>query len=173
MYFYPLDEELVVSLLEYIVTGLAQRDTCVVMARPQTLINLNKKLRAVGVNVDSVLHTGEYITFDAEELLARFMCRGMPNCREFLKEVGGVMSSATGRGRPVRAFGDMEALLLDQQNIAGLVSLERCWNDLMKVHAFSLYCAYPEAAFQPDSKHNAVFQDVCDCHTEAVGGATG
>jgi hypothetical protein len=168
-HFYALDEELVNSLLEYIGRGLAQGDTCIVIARPRTLITLNKKLRAAGADIAAALQAGQYVTHDAEELLALFMRHGLPDPQGFSRTVGEVVSSAAGRGKPVRAFGEMVTILLEQQYFAGMIDLEEYWNALMGMHDFSLYCAYPEYAFRDSPRYEAAFRAICACHNEAVG----
>jgi hypothetical protein len=145
--FYQADNELGISLTEYISNGLNRAETCIVIARPSTLINLNKRLRAAGVNLPDVLVSGQYQVYDAEETLATFMRGGLPDHRAFMATVGKVMAMSIARGRPVRAFGEMVTVLLDRHNTHGLIRLEKYWQELIAKQDFSLYCAYSHHSF--------------------------
>ena len=164
VHFYQMENDLIDSLGEYVSTGLDKKETCIVMAKPATIIKLNKKLRAGGVNLSAVLSSGQYIAYDADDLLAQFMRQGVPDLEEFSHTLGRVMSLATGRGQPIRAYGEMVAILLEQRNMSGLMELENYWNDLIQSHVFSLYCAYPESPLLDNPKYKHMFSDICGCH---------
>ena len=83
VHFYQMENDLIDSLGEYVSTGLDKKETCIVMAKPATIIKLNKKLRAGGVNLSAVLSSGQYIAYDADDLLAQFMRQGVPDLEEF------------------------------------------------------------------------------------------
>ena len=143
-------------------------ETCVVIAKPDTFITLHKRLRDQGIDVDEVIGTGQYITYDAEALLSKFMSNGQPNLDIFLDKIGRVVTYASGRAKRVRAFGEMVAILLEQQNLIGTLNLEKYWNELARQYAFSLYCAYPQSAFEGKELLQELFRSICCCHEETV-----
>lgn len=102
---------------------------------------------------------GDIVWLDAEAVLAHIMPRGALDPAAFSDVVGGVIRTAAGGGRPVRAFGEMVALLWQRGDVAGALELETLWNELMAAVPFSLYCAYPSVADADD------FARICHAHT--------
>jgi signal transduction histidine kinase/ActR/RegA family two-component response regulator len=100
-------------------------------------------LRANGLDVANARASGRYVSLDAAETLSKFMVDGSPNPEAFNQLMGNVISNVTDGRAPVRAFGEMVALLWAEGNYAGAIRLEELWNDLQKSHCFSLFCAYP------------------------------
>ena len=109
-----------------------------------------------------------YLALDAAELLGRFMVGGAPDPQRFGDVVGEVLRDAAGRGNgEVRAYGEMVALLCAEGNHQAAVQLEELWNDLARVHRFSLLCSYPLDAF-PRREHQALFEHVCAAHSRVL-----
>jgi anti-sigma regulatory factor (Ser/Thr protein kinase) len=104
------------------------------------------------------------IWLDAAETLERFTWNGRIDRGRFDAVVGDVIRAATASGRPVRAFGEMVALLWDDGNLSAAIELEALWNDLLAAIPFSLYCAYPSAAVH-GPEHAAELEAVCHLHT--------
>ena len=67
------------------------------------------------------------------------------------------------------AFGEMVALLAAEGSHAAAVLLESLWNDLQRVHTFSLFCGYPLDAFDGRT-FAAVFGDICAEHSLVIPG---
>jgi hypothetical protein len=154
------------ALLQYISTGLIAGDICIVIAQPRTLISLNKRLRFAGVDVGGLLFTDQYQTYDADDLLAEFMRNGRPDRYKLSQTVGRMLSEVLSMGKPVRVFGEMLAVLLEQQNMDGAIKLERFWNYLMGVYDFSLYCAYPDTIFHQRLAVPPAIDAVCAHHAK-------
>ena len=102
---------------------------------------------------------GEIVWLDAQATLERITRDGAVDPAAFSDIVGGVIRAATAGGRPVRAFGEMVALLWQRSDVAGALALETLWNELMATVPFSLYCAYPSVADAGD------FARICHAHT--------
>ena len=81
--------------------------------------------------------------------------------------MGGVISSVTDGRAPVRAFGEMVALLWAEGNYAGAIRLEELWNELQKSHSFSLFCAYPMHSFGGEV-YEAEFTEICKQHARVI-----
>lgn len=156
--FYPFESALKKSLYNYIGTGLLNNETCIVIATKEHLKALNSDLKAKAkVDVVKARRTGQYIALDAAETLASFMIDGSPNWEKFVDVIGSLASKAEKRGQPIRAYGEMVALLWQQGDISSVIKLEDFWNDLAKVYSFSLFCAYPQIHFDMEmhSKEHA------------------
>jgi anti-sigma regulatory factor (Ser/Thr protein kinase) len=93
------------------------------------------------------------VWLDAAETLERVDRAG------FDATVGTAIRAAAAGGRPVRAFGEMVALLWERGDVSGALELEALWNGLQRELPFSLYCAYPSVADAGD------FARICSAHT--------
>ena len=82
--------------------------------------------------------------------------------------IGGLIRQARTGGRPVRAYGEMVALLWDDGLVNAAIQLETMWNELGRAHSFSLFCGYPARSVTGDG-HLDAFAAVCRLHREVVG----
>ena len=168
VHFYPLDNHLLESLVDYFSTGLNRGETCIAIATPNHLVSLNAELRARDINISEAIESGQYMMFDAAETLTSFMDNGLPDYHQFIELVGRIIQLSSERGKPIRAFGEMVSLLWEQGNQAGVIRLEEYWHDLVAKHDFSLYCAYPESLFDDSTTHKEAFDKICSCHSLAL-----
>jgi PAS domain S-box-containing protein/excisionase family DNA binding protein len=164
---YEADAALLEAVGEYIGAGLRAGEAAIAIATEAHRTGLEERLRADGLDLDSARASGQYIALDAAETLARIMADGEPEPDRFAEVVGAVVARATTGGRPVRAFGEMVALLATEGNHAAAIRLESLWNGLQRVHTFSLFCAYPMDALGGEA-FAAVFSDVCTEHTLVI-----
>jgi anti-sigma regulatory factor (Ser/Thr protein kinase) len=102
---------------------------------------------------------GGIVWLDAEATLERISRDGAVDAATFADVVGGVIRPLAADGRPVRAFGEMVALLWQRGDLVGALALESLWNELMATVPFALYCAYPSVEDAED------FARICDAHT--------
>lgn len=65
--------------------------------------------------------------------------------------------------RPVRVFGEVVALLLEDGYIAAAVAREDLWNDLARTRSFVVLCGYPMRSFVAERSAQS-FQSVCQRH---------
>lgn len=75
--------------------------------------------------------------------------------------------SARRRGGPVRAYGEMVALLWNQGLVTAAIELESLWNGLGRAEAFSLFCAYPLGSVVDPARSSAL-AEVCGKHAAVV-----
>jgi PAS domain S-box-containing protein len=95
------------------------------------------------------------------------MVDGMPDRGRFVSSVGGLVERAVAGGRPLRAFGEMVALLALDGNTAAAVRLEELWNELGGRYSFGLFCAYPINRLA-GPEFGALMGDVCATHARVV-----
>jgi PAS domain-containing protein len=152
------------TLTEYIGAGLRAGEVTIALVTEAHRADVEELLRTDGLDLDSAHADGRYVTLDAAETLARIMTDGTPAPERFEEIIGAVVRRAGEGGRPVRAFGEMVALLAAEGNHAAAVRLEALWNDLRRVHTFSLLCAYPVDVLG-GAAVEALFGDVCAEHT--------
>lgn len=148
--FYKSDDKLLAPLTQYIRTGLSNGETCIVIATAAHIESLNQRLDAAGQDVLAAQINGQYLTYDASETLSLFMVDGQLDKSLYFSTIGNIVKRAADQGKPIRAYGEMVALLWKTGNKVAVIQLENLWNELADIHAFSLYCAYPELHFIMD-----------------------
>ncbi|HSV67955.1 MAG TPA: MEDS domain-containing protein [Mycobacteriales bacterium] len=166
--FYDGEEDLVAELARYVAEGLRQGEAVVVVATQAHRDAVTAGLARYGTDGERAQETGHYRCLDAAETLAAFMVEGEPERSQFRTVVGELVARAAEGGRPVRAFGEMVALLCADGNFSGAIQLEGLWNELGRDYPFSLYCAYPIAVLAGPGDLTAARQ-VCDRHSTILG----
>ena len=161
--FYRTDEYLIECLAGYVAKGLQSGETVVVVATPAHRVALEDRLRLKTVDVARSIVDGLFIALDAEELLSKFMVDGRPNRAAFEQSVTSALRNAAARGRRIRVFGEMVALLWARDNREGAIELEQLWNELGRELSFSLYCAYPAECTTPKDGRPGL-EHICSSH---------
>ncbi len=169
--FYQSDNNLLFPLMEFISSGLSRGDTCIVIATPSHVQSLNARLEKCDLDAAAAQLSRQYLTFDAAETLAKFMVNDLPDRDRFFDVVGALVENVAQKGKPIRAYGEMVALLWKVGNKDAVIQLENLWNELAAIHTFSLFCAYPELHF---IMHSDMRHEIDECHNVNLHGlATG
>jgi len=164
--FCETDAFLIHSVSEFIGAGLRAGDACIVLATKPHRESLEERLQGDGLEVAAASARGQYVSIDAAATLSKFMVDGEPSPESFAKVVGSMIARAA-KGRRVRVFGELVALLWADGNLAAAIRLEELWNDLGKIHAFSLLCAYPMHSFGGEV-YELEFTKICKQHSHVI-----
>jgi hypothetical protein len=135
------------ALVGFVASGLAADEATIVIATEEHIASLTRHLQALGEDVDEAIARDRLIAIPAAAMLARFMVDGWPDERAFAGCVGDAIARARARGRRVRAFGEMVALLWERGHYAATLRLEELWNLLVQLERFPVFCAYPKSGF--------------------------
>ena len=164
------DEKILLDALEgFVGSGLrADGESSVVIASAGHLHELEKRLRAGGIDVDRLRWQNRYFALLAEEFLRTFMVNGWPDEELFREAVGGVIARARGDGRRVRVFGEMVAVLWARGLFSATLRLEQLWNQLMQDEELLVFCAYPTG--DDLSRSPMPFDDICAAHSRVIPG---
>lgn len=144
---YKDDARLLETLCGYVGGGLWTGEAAVVIATDAHLERLEEMLRESGLDLAHFRSTDAYIPLSAEVSLRKFMDGDMPDGERFEAFVTSVLQRARRGGRPVRAFGEMVALLWSRGQYAATVRLETLWNTTLKREKIRLLCGYPKSGF--------------------------
>jgi hypothetical protein len=165
--FYESDEFLVNSVAEYFFHGLESDSNCISIATAEHNERIFNGLKTFGIDPGKAVDSGVLIVRDAHESLSKFMRKGSPDAELFEATIGTLVREATAMGSPLRAFGEMVAVLWDDGKYDAAVRLEELWNDLRDERDFSLFCAYPLKGFAKAGL-NGQLRQVCDRHTKTI-----
>ena len=168
--FYGRDEELTEAVTDYLLGALASGGVAIVIATPEHRHEFETRLAQAGVDLAAARDDGSYLARDAAQMLSELMAAGKLDGAAFDRVIGTVIAAAGAGGRPVRAFGEMVALLWDDGLVSAAVRLEAMWEELGGKHPFSLFCGYRTDAVTRDMD---AFAEVCRLHGEIVGGRPG
>jgi hypothetical protein len=168
--FYGRDEELTERVTDYLLGALASGGVAIVIATPEHRHEFETRLAQVGVDLAAARDNSSYLAWDAAQTLSELMAADKLDSAAFDRVIGTVIAAAGAAGRPVRAFGEMVALLWDDGLVSEAVRLETMWEELGGRHPFSLFCGYRTDAVTRDMD---AFAEVCRLHGEIVGGRSG
>lgn len=164
--FYSDDNVLLDSLTGFVGGGLNAGESTIVIATPEHLRALVKRLIDSGVDMVSAMKQDRYIDLDAEMTLSSFMVNDWPDADMFRRTVERLLHRATANGRKVRAFGEMVAMLWARGQSGATVRLEHLWQQFCLSHQFSLFCAYPKAGFTKDATESMA--EICAAHSRVI-----
>jgi hypothetical protein len=168
--FYGRDEELTERVTDYLLGALASGGVAIVIATPEHRREFEIRLEQAGVDLATARDDGSYLARDAAQTLSDLMAADKLDGAAFDRVIGTVIAAAGAGGRPVRAFGEMVALLWDDGLVSDAVRLETMWEELGGKHPFSLFCGYRTDAVTRDL---VAFAEVCRLHGEIVGDRSG
>ncbi len=141
--FYEQESALLHSVTEFTQHGLDTGAGALLIATAAHLEEMERALRASGVDVAAARSRGQLVLLDASAVLARIIEHGAPQWSRFLEAVGAVLTDLRRRYPRVIAFGEMVALLWREGRQDAALQLEQLWNELGQREPFALYCAYP------------------------------
>lgn len=170
--FYAHDAELMGAVGPYLAAGVMGGEVAIVIATAVHRRTIDVELRDRGIDLMQAGAGGRFVSLDAATTMALFMNDGEIDREAFHQAIGGRVREACDSGRPVRAYGEMVALLWDAGDVLAAVELERLWNDLARELPFSLFCSYPASSVS-GSEHAEVLHTVCDLHSCVLRPAAG
>lgn len=170
--FYDCESELAQAVGAYLAQAVWAGDVSIVIATPDHRSAFEGQLAAAGVRLDRVARDETILWLDAAETLAHLRVEeGGIDPEAFRSVVGEIVRGACQRGREVRAYGEMVALLWDAGDVLGAIELEKLWNELARELQFSLWCAYHGHSLAVH-EHADELHEVCHLHTSVIDEAT-
>jgi anti-sigma regulatory factor (Ser/Thr protein kinase) len=170
--FYEDDGELARSLARYLGSAIADGGVALAITTEAHGHLLESELDNAGLDPAECRLSGSLILLDAAATMSQFIDEGTVDHDRFRRVVGSVVRRAADTGTPIRAFGEMVALLWEAGNVPAAIELERAWNALAQELPFALVCGYRSESVQGDELADAL-ETVCHLHTSVVSGPTG
>jgi signal transduction histidine kinase/CheY-like chemotaxis protein len=172
--FYEDDTFLVETVARFVGAGLRDGDSSVVIATEPHRDAILARLEGWSFDVRRASGSGRLVMLDAAETLAAFMRGDVPDAESFERSVGALMkrvyASSRGKAR-VRAYGEMVDLLRRKGQSGAALRVEELWNEMARVHPFSLLCGYSLATFSGPQGEEALM-NVCGRHASVFPAET-
>ncbi len=165
---YETDEVFLGQLEEFVVSGFKAGDCVAIIATHSHINQLKERLTKHGFDTAALINDDQFIPEDAEQMLSKFMVNGWPDAKLFHQTIDEVVKRAKQKGRRLRAFGEMVAVLWGQGLSGATVHLEALWNRYCETEAFCLFCAYPKAGFTQDPINS--LNHICASHSKMISG---
>jgi hypothetical protein len=160
--FYENEDALMDTLEGFVSAGLSAGESTVVIATAPHLRTLTRRLTHDGSNMARFIREDRFITIDAEVALTSFMVGQYPDPKLFASFVEGLHRRALVNGVHLRAFVEMLAILWADGLFEATLQLEQLWQQSCTSHSFSLFCAYPKAAF--NNQRQQSLAEICAAH---------
>lgn len=164
--FYGHDDELAERVAGYLLGALESGGVAVVIATAEHRRQFGARLAEAGVDLAAARHRGAYLALDAGETLRQLMAADRLDGVAFDHSIGTLIRQAGADGRPVRAYGELVALLWDDGLVNDAVQLEGMWDELGRRYPFSLFCGYRIGSVTGEID---AFAEVCRLHAEVIG----
>lgn len=165
--FYDHDGDLARTVGDYLTRAVNGGEVTVVIATEAHRRMFEWVMASSGVNMTRARREGLIAWCDAQDTLDRFVHDGTVDPDGFRNVIGGLLRQVAATGRPVRAYGEMVALLWEDGNVLAAIELEKLWNELAREHRFSLWCAYQTDSVAGEEHRDALHQ-VCRLHSTVV-----
>jgi anti-sigma regulatory factor (Ser/Thr protein kinase) len=165
--FYERDADLVDWVGGTVLRAVGAGEAAVVIASEEHRHGFEAYAASAGIELSRARREGRYADLDARETLTAIMPGGRLDRDAFDQVVGALVREATARGRSVRAFGEMVALLWDAGDVPAAIELERMWNELGRQAPFTLLCAYRRASVSSPEDAEAL-DHVCALHSAVL-----
>ena len=162
---YEHDDDLMSEVISFVETGLRFDEAVVVLATKDHRDALDAGLAGSGLDPDYARASGRLVCLDAAEVLETITDGSTVRPEAFMAVVGSLVARAGRDARPVRAFGEMVALLWDRGQVDAALELESLWGVLVEDRKLALHCAYPLTSLAGGADLGAV-KAVCAHHSE-------
>jgi anti-sigma regulatory factor (Ser/Thr protein kinase) len=169
--FYDDDADLIRAAGAYLIQAVSAGEAVIVIATKAHRLAFEAELVGAGIDISRAARDGAFVSLDAAETMGAFVRDGEIDSAAFRAVIGDVVRRAQHGGRPVRAYGEMVALLWEAGDVLGAIELEKLWNELGRELRFALWCAYHTRSITGE-EHADALHEVCHLHTAVVEDAT-
>jgi anti-sigma regulatory factor (Ser/Thr protein kinase) len=162
--FYAHDAELAKTVGRYLADAIHAGGSVVMIATETHRQAFEAELRRAGIDPAQAVADDTLLSLDAAHTLATFMPSERIDADVFRRVIGSVIQTAAQAGRPVRAYGEMVALLWDAGDVLAAIELEELWTQLGCELPFSLLCGYRSTSVSRP-EHAEALEHVCQLHS--------
>jgi len=166
---YENDDIFLDTLANFAGSGIKAGECVIVVATQNHLQSLYFRIARYVLNLREMIAAEQYIPLEAEKVLDQFMINEWPDEKLFRQTISGIIERGSCKGRRIRVFGEMVALLWGKGNTGATVQLEHLWSRFCEENKLTLFCAYPKVGFTNDINNG--MQTLCACHSKMINGS--
>jgi DcmR-like sensory protein len=161
-------QDLVEAVGLFIGTGLRRGSGVVVIASASATALLLQHLSRTRLDVQACCRVHQLHVLDAEGVLAEVMRDDLPDWAAFRRSMESALETVRAFSRSgTRVYGEMVNLLWRAGRAPAAKRLERYWNDLARLHPFSLFCGYVLDGRSEDAEVE-LLHDIGRTHTDII-----
>jgi DNA-binding NarL/FixJ family response regulator len=165
--FYSHDSVFLESATHFLGAALKAGNAAIVIATKPHRDSLLHSLKVQGMDVDSAIQRGSFVSLDAAETLSTFMMNGWPDADRFLESFRNLIQSALNGAKAehprVAICGEGAALLWAEGKREAAIRLEQLGNILAEAYRVDILCAYPFSLLIQEDEH--AFRTICAEHS--------
>lgn len=165
--FYDRGDDLISAVGGYLTRAVSAGAVAIAIVTDDHRRAFQAELTDRGVDAARAVRDGSLVWLDAAATLAVCMHDGEIDAAAFRANLAPVVKRAQDGGRPVKAYGEMVALLWDIGDVVGAIELEKLWNELAGDLNFALFCGYHAQPLAGEEYADAL-QQVCHFHTAVL-----
>jgi hypothetical protein len=148
--------------------GILKKEKVVIIATPEHLQYLERRMRIQKFDIDQLKKEGLYITMEAEKCLNLFSSKNKLNKDKFLDFILPLVRTSESHNHKVRIFSEMVALLWAKGALDARQTMVEFWKELLNKNCYCIYCAYPKSGFLPGKETQ--IQSICDSYSKVIDG---
>jgi DNA polymerase III alpha subunit (gram-positive type) len=167
--FFATDVEWVNAVADFVKEGIETGCTCVVVATQERRSGIAARLQSHGIRVAEIIATYQYVELDAPTTLEGLMDGNHCDGHKFHQAFDTLMRQASSRGEPVRIYGEMVNLLVEQDLPEAAIQIEELCNELSRHHSFSMFCGYSADALANTDQARTAAAYICAVHSDVIG----
>ncbi len=165
--FYSHEAVFLESVTHFIGAALKNGNAAIVFATKQHRDSLLKGLKTQGIDADTAIQQGVYLSLDAADVLSTFMVNGWPDADRFFEGFRNLIQSASNAAKAenprVAICGEGVALLWAEGKTEAAIRLEQLGNILAETYKVDILCAYPFSLLIQEDEH--AFRTICAEHS--------
>ncbi len=165
--FYEHGAELAETVGRYLAEAIHAGGMAVMIATETHRQAFEAELEAAGIDPAQAVADDMLLSLDAAQTLASLMPSERIDADAFHRVADPIIQSAGQAGRPVRAYGEMVALLWDAGDVLGAIALEELWTQLACELPFSLLCGYRSTSVS-SPEHAEALEHICQLHSSVL-----
>jgi DNA-binding NarL/FixJ family response regulator len=168
MQFFADDESFREGMTNFIFSALDAGNSVIVVATEAHRESFLGNLEARGVDTESAIEQGRYLTFDVYDTLSAFMDDGRPNAARFMKVAGDLVAkadaAAKGSHPRVAVCCECAPTMWLRGTADAAVEIEHLWDELSKVCSVDLLCGYIVKDSEREQE-NLIYARICAEHS--------
>ena len=162
---YESDNYLLNALAQWLVDGLGESESCVLIGSEDHRRGLEDRLTLAGVDLDEIRAQKRLIFLDASTVVSDFAVDDCVDKSRFSEILGRLIPDAL--GQPIRLHSELGAVLWAEGKRPAAVRMEELLSELLPNRLSSVFCAHSIESFDSDIDDFG-FSRICAAHTDVL-----